>query len=768
MKLYEKILIGFTLLGAVLQFFPLTDQTFLFVSYPMLLLAASYIFAGFWMFNSKEKYGRRFRFASILGGIILGFGIVPIPNLTRLKTAEANKYFLVAIGLFVLALGLYLFLIKGKMGKERMVLKLILLRGFVIASVLGILFLSPISFKPYRWVMKGYNVAYPRLVANLEMFDHRQAYEEAMEDGDCGTAVLEAEKARIAGLQWLGKTTEDEESTIRTLHMAKGFQEGTDSSQAQIRSLLSGLNLGGDLHAMSGVYDIVYYSHNCRADNFIADGMYPEALEDVISADRALQVVDRTSDYWKKEEALLEAKRGKVLAQMGYVDSASTYFLGALEMYAKVVDSLDVNYARIIRDMATAGAQEHYYTQAIQLHRMAISILKDLGTVEANEELVLNTEQVIKDFLLTDSIEQAHKMLDFAEEHIEEGSYQWCNSNLLRGFTYVAESEYLKGRDAFLSSLRCYEITDGEKGKRAAQSYIALANVDIAIARWSDADQEIRRGMDIIKSIYGENSGKLKPFLKQLAHLRREQGSYQEALDLYTEAEMRYVEAGTWEGQYKPGIYGGLSQVHLTIGNYSKAVDYAVKGFELVDPSMPGSTPMLNVLGNALSSVGEYSIADTLYAHVVRKNAQYGHHKDVTNVVALNGRGVVAMQQYRYADADLLIKEAVGMSGALLGMEHPRTIEGMLNLAQLKVFQNELVEAEQILGSLDDLLLDVLPSDHDLVGDLYTLQGDLSTEQGDVGSAEVDYRKALAIYQAKFSADHPKVLKALRVLQQFN
>lgn len=763
MKKLEKVLLGLLLLLIVMQFTVESHRLDMALFVGLAALAFSYFFGGFYLFGFKGWFGR---VTAIVFGVLMSIPILAFQTLIRLKSVTPwFKYILIILSVLTLVLAIYSFWSWRKKGKVNQPERLLLIRSLVIICIVGTLLINPVGSKVYRSVLKGINSNHPSLVSNLEMFDHKLAYETAIEEDDCEKAVIEAEGARNAGLAWLGKDRSAEQDAIEELAMIRGITEMADTSSNPLASALAGFGLNGGLHAMSGVYDIVYYSYSCRSDMRFAEGEYSEALADIREAKRALMVVNRTSDYWKKEESLLAVKEARVLSNLGYNDSAAARVAFAMTNYVEVADSFDIDFGWFLGEAGDVLGQIQLYTEANEVHVTAINGLKKFDSPESRSQLLKNVSSLVRNYIFTDSLNQAHGMIDFALNYVDNSKSIACEFSLLRGFVYGGEGKYKKAKEEFTEGINCFERINGPKSYNVSQGKLARSHVDIVLAEWGLAKDDIDQGEKILTEMFPNKPSKQAPFFRARGHLLRETGEYKGSINSYQNAIHSFQELGVFEGQWKPDIYAGLSEVYLTMAENQKALKYAQEGITLVDLSLPASASMSNTLGNACVAIGEYQIADSLFESVIRINADYEHFQDISNVVALNGRGIVAMQQYKYQDAEMYLKEALGMSIALFGKAHPRSIECTLSLAQLNSAQRNESATRELLEGLKKVIFETLPSDHDLVADMYFQLGKLNQSMLKKDLAKENFTRALNIYTDKFSKDHPKYRATLRLLQ---
>ena len=111
MKLYEKIILILVAVAFCLHFLPIEDIWIPF-TYATWILALSYSFAGFWLFNSKDKPKKKF--LPIIAGIAFGISIFVIPHILGFLLEDWYYFCPIPNAILCIGLAFYLFINRKK------------------------------------------------------------------------------------------------------------------------------------------------------------------------------------------------------------------------------------------------------------------------------------------------------------------------------------------------------------------------------------------------------------------------------------------------------------------------------------------------------------------------------------------------------------------------------------------------------------------------------------------------------------------------------
>lgn len=299
MRLYEKILIGLVLLLFGIQLLPdYTGKGALF-GLGTWLLALSYLIGGYWLLNSKDnkKY-----FIPIVAGLAFATSISVLPFTIRISKESIFEILpLLNAGLF-LGLGIYL-LIKRNSKDIVRYHKSIFIRSAIILTVVGFFSYTPVSFKPYRYILIALNNGNDYLVSNMKMFNYTEEFEDALKRGDCERAIDNAKKANEAGKKWLGISTEEENNSRQVEDAIKMQASDSTKPSPELNNLLNNFSSQSQLSKISGTYSNLYKAYKCKADEYYKKSDYEQALSYYLKADKSLNACDHNSEYWDIEQA---------------------------------------------------------------------------------------------------------------------------------------------------------------------------------------------------------------------------------------------------------------------------------------------------------------------------------------------------------------------------------------------------------------------------------------------------------------------------------
>ncbi|MBS0588312.1 MAG: tetratricopeptide repeat protein [Proteobacteria bacterium] len=181
---------------------------------------------------------------------------------------------------------------------------------------------------------------------------------------------------------------------------------------------------------------------------------------------------------------------------------------------------------------------------------------------------------------------------------------------------------------------------------------------------------------------------------------------------------------------------------------------------------------LFNQLGAMYLTKSLYAKAEPLMRHALAiDEANLGlNHPKVA--LLLNNLALLLQETNRLTEAEPLIRRALAIDELSFGPDHPNVARDLNNLAQLLKATNRLIEAEPLMRralAIDELSFG--PDHPDVAIDLNNL-AQLLLDTNRLTEAEPLIRRALAIDEASFGSDHPSFARDLnnlsRLLQTTN
>jgi tetratricopeptide (TPR) repeat protein len=266
-------------------------------------------------------------------------------------------------------------------------------------------------------------------------------------------------------------------------------------------------------------------------------------------------------------------------------------------------------------------------------------------------------------------------------------------------------------------------LTTSEFGGDAQETATALNELALAytsLKRHSEAEQLLRRAIEIDKKTLGKDHPSVATGYNNLASLLKEQGKYAEAESLYRRAIEIDEKVLGKDDPNVARVYNNLAVLLLDQDKYAEAESLLRRAIEIDEKTLGKEHPRVAV---------DY---DTL--------------------------AVLLQDQGKYAEAEALIRRTIEIDEKALGKDHPGVASDCNRLALLLQDRRKYVEAEQLLRRAIEIDEKTLGKDDPDVARDYNNLAMLLRDQGKYSEAEPLLRRAFEVLQASFGPEHPKTL----------
>ncbi len=237
------------------------------------------------------------------------------------------------------------------------------------------------------------------------------------------------------------------------------------------------------------------------------------------------------------------------------------------------------------------------------------------------------------------------------------------------------------------------------------------------------------------------------------------------------EAEVRWADAATH--------YARVAGHEPTLDNLFKAREFAHRsgdyaaalGFGKAALKLTRDGEDQNALGKALNdhaallkATGRYDAAEPLFRQAMQITGAALGKDHPTYAASLNNLAGLLRATGRYDEAEPLYREAMQISGAALGKDHPTYAASLNNLAGLLEATGRYDEAEPLYREAMQITGTALGKDHPTyAANLNNLAG-LLEATGRYDEAEPLYREAMQITGTALGKDHPTYAASLNNL----
>jgi len=251
----------------------------------------------------------------------------------------------------------------------------------------------------------------------------------------------------------------------------------------------------------------------------------------------------------------------------------------------------------------------------------------------------------------------------------------------------------------------------GERHADVASSRVALGLLRIEQARYEEAEQLIRAGLDAARDLPATHPVNVNA-MWALGRVLQEQGRYDEAIVALEEA-LRQTGAGTPQ--------------HITA---------------------------LTELANTHFYAGNYAASDSLNRLALPLIRQvHGERHPLVADVLIN-LGAIQFQGGRYAEAEAQYRPALEIIEAFHGPQNPATASALTMLGRSLVHQSRLDEASALLMRALAIQERAYGEDHPRIASILNELGTIAILQDDLRAAEAHYARAAAIYRSAYGERH--------------
>jgi tetratricopeptide (TPR) repeat protein len=262
--------------------------------------------------------------------------------------------------------------------------------------------------------------------------------------------------------------------------------------------------------------------------------------------------------------------------------------------------------------------------------------------------------------------------------------------------------------------------------------------------------------------------------IKDRARDAVEQGDYERAEALLTEAEDRALEAARRvraeaDRQFldAAATRAERGELSLTQLDYAGAASHFRSAAELV----PATSPLvradyLNRCGGAAQDAGHYTTAQIALEEALSIRERRLQHDHFSVGQSLNNLALLYEIQGRYHEAEPLYNRAIQIIETALGPNHPTLGTTFNNLALLNHARGRYDDAEPLYQRALKIRETALGPDHPDVGTSLNNLAELYRNQGRYDDAEPLYQRAIRVTESALGLNHPLVATSVNNLAE--
>jgi eukaryotic-like serine/threonine-protein kinase len=336
-----------------------------------------------------------------------------------------------------------------------------------------------------------------------------------------------------------------------------------------------------------------------------------------------------------------------------------------------------------------------------------------------------------------------------------------------------------------MSSAVAYLLANSGKPEQAVARYqktiamamregagpLAVANVSNLLAityqdegHYEDARKTYEQALAIDTQVFGADHPDIANVLNNIGNVYRVEGKLDDAKKAYDRALAIRIAAF---GPDHPSVgtsYNSLGNYYGTIGDLPTAMQYYDKEIALIEKRVgPNSFELVASLSNLAD-------LERQKGDLVAARAGYGRARAIVEAIGpdrpedatiLNGLGVVAESEGKYAEALDLYLTAEQVIVKTYGPDHPDAVDELLNLVNTYRHLHRYSDAEALATRAQAAVMKAYGEDAPHMGGLLVNWGDVETDQKHFAAAIEHHEKALALFEAKLPKGHPYTAYAL-------
>ncbi|WP_338768010.1 tetratricopeptide repeat protein [Bernardetia sp. ABR2-2B] len=742
MKIYEIVVIALFIITIILQFFNIGEDTALIILLSAdTLLALSYFIGGYWLFKKKQndEEGNKNKAISILGGFAFGIALICFWTRIIVTPNEIISYLPFANIVFFVIL-LILIIIKRNDSIFTKNNKPILIRSFVILIITCFFFYVPIEFEPYNDLIRSMNVSSKRLQHNLNMAKYHEKAKIELDNENYEKAVEYAEIAELEGRR--GFLLPD-----NPIFLENGEVDTTFFKKLPLRN-------------MNLVYARLYTAYTNLANENLENDDDQQALKNYEIAHQILYIYNLNDGQWEQQNVISFANMGKALSYLNRFEEADDEFNKAfLLIDSSNVDSKKISFAYSVT--AKSLAMRELYEESNNYHKASIDIqLQSSIHTDSKEYLAENYMEMGKNYvflLKTDKAIQAYQQVFHYSNKNSDTYRQTC---IYYGIVNFQLYNYEKAESIFLECIKLYgNIQDGLSNVGVSKNL--LARNYIQLNKYKEAEKFLQEGIEITRTEEGKTSSNYVFALSVYANLNSILSNYKEAEKQYQEAfELSKNRSGKNSSETIQ-LFIQLANTKINLSKLKEIEELANQANEMLAEMRVESSINLDNLVNELAylnySAGNYFTSREIYELVIKADEKHNDTQALTTGIALNGLGLLEMNDKKYIEADSLFHQSLEIHKAIFKTSNPSLATLYLNMAKLYILKNEYQKAENNLAISLKMNQDLFNEKHTNFADIEVAYGDLALQQNKEEEANQHYQKALKIYLAKFDEDHYKI-----------
>jgi serine/threonine-protein kinase len=297
-----------------------------------------------------------------------------------------------------------------------------------------------------------------------------------------------------------------------------------------------------------------------------------------------------------------------------------------------------------------------------------------------------------------------------------------------------------------------------------ADLFLTLGAIDQKLGNLAQADTLLNSALAERKALFGPAHPQVAESLVALGLLRIDQARFPEAEDLIRRGLDTFRHAPRRDNQAIAKASAALGKILEAKGSYAQAIPVLEGAVQLASSSDSPSldvSAMLKELADAQFYAGHYGDCERLTMRTLSMHRQaLGEHHPLVAEDLIN-LGAVQFERGQYPQAERRYREALAINESWYGPDHPATASTLSMLGRALVFEHRYDEAVALVERALAIQEKVYGSSHPRVANVLNELGTVALQRGHLEEAEVRFRRMLEIYKAAYGERHYRYSLAL-------
>jgi serine/threonine-protein kinase len=488
-----------------------------------------------------------------------------------------------------------------------------------------------------------------------------------------------------------------------------------------------------------------------------------ETLGDTVTArqilEQGVERIEREFGDQPDVQASVFAEVAQVYMNLGLLPRAEALVRRALGLREELAGPSSLEVAETLGQLGQIQAIQGEQDEAVDLYRRAIAIREE--RVPAPDTLLAATQSNLAwELRAMDEHEEAAELFNraLAVQRLQLGDDRPEVASTLLGLaaTLHDRGSFDEAEALFQAALAPYDTSVGKPHPMAATALLNIGMIRRLRARYAEAEPLLRSALTMRSALYEPDHPRVLEVVHHFGTVLYELGRYAEAERLLADG----LDGANRSLGYDHPIAGSLRESLATLlsvtGRFTQAIARYDTSLAVKRERLGGEHPQIVFTlihsGTPYLHAGRLDEAAARYSEALAMSGP----QSVSRLLSLGGLANVAQRRRRFAEADSLYLEALGLAETALREDHRYTLRLRSDRAELLLDRSRVGEATSLLEEVYAAEREALPELHRNRGLTLRRLGAAYLAGGQAERAERVLRRALASHRA-LPASHREV-----------